>query len=176
MNPNPHLPSAPATLGPPHTRQYRSECGPKFYLSCLKLSQSLWLQQKPAQAILQLNKAFLADLTKPPHSLPYSALVWYLQNRHPDLFLGNPVRHFQHLATRMSGPRSTLRTWRAWACFHLAKQILPDSQFPPDHDQISRENLILPDLTMIRKNLEKFGLPEEIDTFDQAFDSALTNS
>jgi len=142
---NPYLPPAPDTLGPTHTRQHREECGVLYFIACLEFSQSLWLQEKPAQAILQLNKAFMADVPSPPHPLPYQALVWFLENRNDEFFIGNPVRHFQHLATRMSGPRSELRSWRAWACFHLAEKILPQGDFPRDDDQISRENLTVPD-------------------------------
>lgn len=150
---NPHLPTAPRDLDPTHTRRHRDECGPAFYLACLEYAQSLWLQEKPAQAILQLNKAFMADISNPAIPLPYRALIWFLENRKSDLFIGNPVRHFQHLATRMSGPRAGLRSWRAWACLHLARLVLPESEFPLDQDQIITESLILPDLTEVLENL-----------------------
>ena len=150
---NPHLPTAQPDLSPTHTRQHRDECGPHFYRACLEFSQSLWLQKKPAQAILQLNKSFMADISEPKIPLPYAAMIWFLENRQDDLFIGNPVRHFQHLATRMSGPRAGLRSWRAWACFHLAKQTLPEEEFPIDHEQISNEALILPDLREVLENL-----------------------
>ena len=150
---NPHLPPAPPDLTPNHTRQHRDECGPIFYRACLEFSQSLWLQEKPAQAILQLNKSFMADISNPEIPLPYEAMIWFLENRRDDLFIGNPVRHFQHLATRMSGPRAGLRSWRAWACFHLAKQVLPEEEFPPDHEQIEAEALVLPGLAEVAENL-----------------------
>jgi len=146
---NPYLPESPADLGAHHTRVHRSECGPRFHRACLELSQSLWLQQKPAQAILQLNKAaFVPDLPA-----PFPALVWFLQNRVDDLFLGNPVRHFQHLASRISGDHAVLRGWRAWACFHLARAILPTGDFPEDQKQIEDEGLVLPPLAEVEKNL-----------------------
>lgn len=146
---NPYLPQAPPDLGPGHTRKHRSECGQAFYQACLELSQAFWLQQKPAQAILQLNKAAFV----PSQPCPYPALVWFLQNQKPGLFIGNPVRHFQHLASRMSGDHSVLRAWRAWACFHLAEGTLPSSDFPRDHDQIAKEDLIIPDFAAVEKNL-----------------------
>ncbi|NIP96039.1 MAG: hypothetical protein GWO24_22415, partial [Akkermansiaceae bacterium] len=37
--------------------------------------------------------------------LPFAAKRWVIENRPGGEFLGNPVRHYQHLATRMSGPR-----------------------------------------------------------------------
>ncbi|MGE9269059.1 MAG: hypothetical protein ACQKBY_13280 [Verrucomicrobiales bacterium] len=153
MPPNPHLPPAPPTLKAAHTRQHRAECGPRYYLAALELSQSHWLPGKPAQALLQLNKAFLADLPDDApilqsHPLPYAALVWLLQNRHESPgFLGNPVRHFQHLATRMSGPRAELRATRAWLCFHLAQDLLPPADFPPDQRQLQSDKILIPSRT-----------------------------
>lgn len=146
---NPHLPPAPDDLNAHHTRRHRTECGPLFHRACLELSQSLWQQEKPAQAILQLNKAaFVPDLPA-----PYPALVWFLDHRRDDLFLGNPVRHFQHLASRMAGSHAALRARRAWACFHLAREVLPQADFPCDHTQILRERLEIPTLDEIAKNL-----------------------
>lgn len=146
---NPYLPAAPDGLGPDHTRQHRSECGERFHQACLELSQSLWLQGKPAQAILQLNKASMV----PDKPAPFEALVWYLCHPPSDLFIGNPVRHFQHLASRMSGDHAELRSWRAWACFHLARKILPAGDFPQDEQQIEREKLAIPPEEEVTKNL-----------------------
>ena len=140
---NPHLPPAPASLTPAHTRQHRQECGAAFYQACLEFAQSLWLQKKPAQAILQLNKSAFTD-----EAFPYEALKWFLENRE-DHFIGNPVRHFQHLATRMAGPRAEQRTWQAWACFYLSKATLPENQFPEDLLQIKNEGLIIPSLAEV---------------------------
>lgn len=146
---NPYLPKAPRDLSPAHTRRHREECGPAFHQACLELSQSFWLQGKPAPAILQLNKAAFV----PSLPCPYPALVWFLQNRQSHLFIGNPVRHFQHLASRMSGENAPLRTWRAWACFHLSEAILPSANFPRDHEQIETESLVIPGLEEVEKNL-----------------------
>jgi len=84
---------------------------------------------------------------------PYPALVWYLVNRVDALFIGNPVRHFQHLASRMSGEHAELRAWRAWACFHLAKELLPADSFPQDLEQVAKEELEIPTVLEIEKNL-----------------------
>lgn len=53
----------------------------------------------------------------------------------------------------MSGENAELRAWRAWACFHLALEVLPHDDFPQDLDQIKRESLIIPPVTKILKNL-----------------------
>lgn len=146
---NPHLPAAPADLGPEHTRRHRGEQGARFHQACLELSQALWQQEKPAQAILQLNKAAMV----PDLPAPYPALAWYLIHRNDDLFIGNPVRHFQHLASRMSGTHAELRSWRAWACFHLAEHILPSLDFPRDTEQIEVEALRIPSAVEVEKKL-----------------------
>ncbi len=146
---NPHLPPALPDLGPEHTRQHRAECGERFHRACLELSQSLWQQGKPAQAILQLNKAAMV----PDLPAPYEALAWYLTHRSDELFIGNPVRHFQHLASRMSGDHAELRSWRAWACFHLSAEVLPPNKYPRDEEQIEKEALQIPPEADVGKNL-----------------------
>ena len=114
-----------------------------FYRTALHYAQSLWLQGFPARAILLLNRAMGCELTgAEAHPLPYAAVVWLLQNHGSEQFIGNPRRHWQHLATRMSGPRAELRTWRAWACWRLACVALP--HLPADEEQIAREALCEP--------------------------------
>lgn len=133
------------------TRRHGGEKGAAFYVDALCYSQSLWLSGKPAQAILQLNKAWMADLARDEavlrdHPPPYRALVWILRNAGEGQFgfFGNPVRHFQHLASRMSGPRAELRTWRAWVCMHLSEGVLDPARYPRDGEQIAREGLWIP--------------------------------
>ena len=133
------------------TRRHQETRGGEFYLDALRYAQSQWVAGKPAQAILQLNKAWMADLSgtepvllaNPP---PYQALAWILEQAAEGLcgYLGNPVRHFQHLASRVSGPRRVVRSWRAWGCFHLAEEILPRAEYPRDGEQIAREGLWIP--------------------------------
>jgi hypothetical protein len=141
-----------------HTRRHGWERGAAFYRDALEYAQSQWLCGKPAQAILQLNKAWMTDLDSQPevltgHPPPYRALVWMLQQCliTDSGFFGNPPRHFQHLATRMKGPRAEIRTWRAWLCMHLSARILPNNQFPKDGRQIAREGIWIPSL---RRSLE----------------------
>ena len=150
------------------TRRHGPAKGAEFYLDALRYSQSQWLAGKPAQAILQLNKSWLADLpaddpallTNPP---PYRALVWILEQAAAGGcgYLGNPVRHFQHLASRISGPRAEIRSWRAWLCFHLAEKILDRAEYPRDGEQIAREGLWIPSLQRALDGVSKNGWPGE---------------
>jgi hypothetical protein len=134
----------------------------RYYFAALSYAQSLWREGKPAQAILQLNKAFMADLRGDEeviekHPPPYAALVWILQNRPENRFLGNPVRHFQHLATRVSGERKEIRSWRAWACFHLSQRALPGEEFPPDEEQIEKETVVFPTWEKVVAAIREMG-------------------
>lgn len=150
------------------TRRHGEAKGAGFYLDALRYAQSQWLAGKPAQAILQLNKSWMADLsdgdpvllTNPP---PYRALVWILEMASSGScgYLGNPVRHFQHLASRMSGPRAEIRSWRAWVCMHLAEEILSRAEFPRDGEQIVREGLWIPSWGRARHEVSANGWPRE---------------
>lgn len=138
--------------------------GAGFYFRALEYAQSLWLQGFPARAILLLNRAMGADLqgNEPilqQWPLPYPAVGWLLQHHAPEHFLGNPRRHWQHLATRMSGPRAELRTWRAWACWRMACLALPD--MPPDEKQLEEEGIREPGEEEIASNLDRLGYPGE---------------
>jgi hypothetical protein len=149
--PCPWLPDIGEILDFSITRRHGDDMGAEFYLDALRYAQSHWCAGKPAQAILQLNKAWMADLPADDpvldaHPSPCRALVWILEtaSRHDCGFLGNPVRHFQHLASRMSGPRAEIRAWQAWLCFHLAEQVLDPAGYPRDGEQIAREGLWIP--------------------------------
>jgi hypothetical protein len=151
---NPPCPYLPAVLEIHDytlTRRHAGDKGAEFYRDALRYAQSQWISGKPAQAILQLDKAWMADL--PPDAPvfvdfppPYQAFVWILREAAGGTcgYLGNPVRHFQHLASRMSGPRSSIRSGRAWLCFHLAETILPAPIRPRDGQQLAREGLWIP--------------------------------
>ena len=156
----PFLPHANEPMSPSDSRAVRNSLDQSsYYLSALTCAQSLWLQGKPAQALLQLNHSLAVKLSKadtikyqwPP---PFQAIAWILSRRHETGFMGNPVRHYQHLASRMSGPNKELRTWRAWACFHLAQEILPADLFPHDQSQIDKEQLIIPGWNVVIEQLE----------------------
>ncbi|RYD25741.1 MAG: hypothetical protein EOP87_23900 [Verrucomicrobiaceae bacterium] len=164
----PHLPEITGTHDFTLTRRHGADKGAAFYQDALCYAQSQWLSGKPAQAILQLNKAWMADLPgedsvlmeNPP---PYAALVWIIRNAAAGEhgFTGNPVRHFQHLASRMSGPRAEIRAWRAWLCFHLAEHVLDRTAHPRDGVQIAREGLWIPGFRRALHEVSRSGWNRE---------------
>jgi hypothetical protein len=159
------------------TRRHGGARGAEFYQDALRYAQSQWISGKPAQAVLQLDKAWMADLSaghpvfeKDP--APYQALVWILRRAScGDCgYLGNPVRHFQHLASRMSGPRPGIRSWRAWLCFQLAERVLPRAGFPRDGRQIAREGLWIPGFGCTLAAVAEFGWAGEARLAAKALD------
>ena len=144
------------------TRRHGHARGSAFYQDALRFAQSQWISGKPAQAILQLDKAWMAEAPG-DHPAPYRALVWILAEASDGGrgYLGNPVRHFQHLASRMSGPRPEVRSWRAWFCFHLAEGVLPRERFPRDGRQIAREGLWIPGRFQALEKVARLGWPGE---------------
>jgi hypothetical protein len=164
QSPCPFLPEATEDLTASSVTGLGKERGALFYLASLRYGQCLWRRSLPAQALLQLNRAFAAKL-EPTEAilvewpLPYRALAHFLSHAPADAFLGNPRRHFQHYATRMAGPQAELRTWRAWACWALTRRILPD--LPADEDQIANEGIREPRLEEIGLHLTTLGHPGE---------------
>lgn len=172
--PCPYLPEVSEIHDFTLTRRHGQVKGADFYLDALRFAQSQWISGKPAQAILQLNKAWMADLTgdepllkaQPP---PYRALVWIMETAASGDhgFMGNPVRHFQHLASRMSGPRAEIRSWRAWLCFHLAEKTLPGS--PRDGEQLAREGLWIPGMLRTVHEISANGWKNEAEEISSFF-------
>lgn len=164
----PYLPVVGDPLRPSDIRELRKKGGHAAFTALLSCAQSLWLQGLPAQALLQLNHTLALDplplvsAARCP-AIPYQAKVWMFQHCGADEFIGNPVRHYQHLATRVSGPNRTLRSWRAWACFHLAQMTLPVADFPCDQRQIEKENLQLPGWGEVVEALQRRGHMNECD-------------
>lgn len=146
------------------TRRHGASRGPAFYQDALRYAQSQWISGKPAQAVLLIDKALMAEIPAEhpvlaDHPPPYPALVWMLRAAANGSrgYVGNPVRHFQHLASRMSGPRAELRGWRAWLCFHLAERVLPRPEFPRDGRQLAREGLWIPGVAAVLAALARLG-------------------
>lgn len=169
--PCPYLPVPPHPLTAACLGTLAEHRGPEFYHMTLLYGQSLWLQGFPARAVLLLNHALSCGLTGTEDELrlwplPYKAAAWILRHHHPDQFIGNPRRHWQHLATRMVEPRRELRIWRAWACWHLACIVLPD--LPADELQLARENITEPSEEEIAGHLTRLGLPGESATWHDA--------
>ncbi len=168
ITPCPHLPAVSEPLDHLVMAQYRRERGEDFYLTALRYAASLWRQGLPARSLLLINRALSADLVGDEPilaewPLPYTAVAWILTNRlNPEEhFLGNPRRHYQHLATRMVPPRYDQRQWRAWACWFLAARLLPETEFPADSKQIAEEGVVEPSLEEIWQALERYGIPQE---------------
>lgn len=160
----PLLPTADVVIRPHDISDVKKRGGLNAYLAALTCAQSLWLQALPAQALLQLNHAMSHDFGEEnlPMPMPYQALAWIMERRHEEDFLGNPVRHFQHLASRMSGPNKDLRVARAWVCFHLAERVLPSEKFPRDQRQIEKEELQIPEVNTLFQELMKLVSTDEI--------------
>lgn len=162
--PCPWLPDVEEPIGAREMRELGSDRGERFYLRALECAQSLWRQGLPAQAVLLLDRAFGADLrgdelVARDWPMPYAAMHWILSSVPEDEFIGNPRRHFQHLATRMVEPRREVRSWRAWACWAYACRIFPD--LPADEKQIREEGVREPTDAEIGAGLSRFGHEEE---------------
>ncbi|MGJ8676552.1 MAG: hypothetical protein ACSHX0_03450 [Akkermansiaceae bacterium] len=164
----PHLPPASQVIRPSEARRIReTQDVERAIYSTLTCAQSLWLEGKPAQALLQLNHVLgIAELTS---FTAYKAKVWMFQQRHLGGFLGNPVRHYQHLASRVSGDLKDLRSWRAWACFHLAEQVLEAREFPRDLLQIEKEKLIIPSWDDVMLHMERLASAGEASFLSHLF-------
>jgi len=179
--PQPPFVNAPHPLLPPIDRVHRAEeinafgkdRGADFYRTCHLYAQSLWQIGFPAKCILLLNRALSCPLplTAPilqELPLPYQAIAWLLLNRPEDQFIGNPRRHWQHLATRMVEPHKELRTWRAWACWYLAKESLPEADFPGDTEQIREEDVIEPIQAEIIRHLTRLSPADDLPRWQDA--------
>ena len=167
----PFLPMPERPLGPDSTRSLGRDRGPVFYEAALNYGHSLWLRGLPARGILLLNRAMGCDLDGSEAivrqwPIPYEAMVWILQSRNIEDFIGNPRRHWQHLATRMVEPRKALRTARAWACWYLSRLILPD--YPADEVQIAEEGVVEPSVGEIEGSIQRLGLPGELSVWHRA--------
>lgn len=170
--PCPYLPEVPEPVPAAAMKAHRDgDRGADFYEQALKCAQSLWLQGFPAQSLLQINRALGADLKSGERiletwPLPYRAAVWVMREREAGQFIGNPRRHYQHLATRMVEPRKDQRSWRAWACWHLACRLFPD--YPADEKQIAEEGIVEPSREAIVEGLGTYGLPGEVSLWEEA--------
>ena len=178
-SPCPYLPIPVQVLNSVHTRSLGRERGPVFYLAALEYAQSLWLQGFPARSLLLINRALGAEMSGSEAvlqdwPLPYAAAAWVMGHRSEDQFAGNPRRHYQHLATRMVEPRKELRTWRAWACWHMARSIFPE--YPADEKQIAEEGVIEPDQATIFGELTRLGHPGEAELWSRAANAEAGNS
>lgn len=168
----PYLPEVEEALSAAKMRDVRGDAyGELFYEQALLCGQSLWRQGFPAQALLMFNRAFTADLDGGEEvlirwSLPYEAMAWVMMHREEDQFIGNPRRHFQHLATRMVEPHKARRVARAWACWWMACRIYPD--YPADQQQLEQECVVEPSRQVISTMLQEHGIAGEVELWDRA--------
>jgi len=151
-----------------------TERGPAFYETALRRAQWLWMEKQPAKSILLINRAFASshwpegtkDLLTEEQALshrrtgldelPYRALAWVLRRALPENLPGSTRVHYQHLATRMSGPRAELRTWRAWGAWCYVRCIWPE--LPADEKQ---QGVTEPTEDAVAAGLAEWGTREE---------------
>ncbi len=157
----PHLPAPRAVLDWRLLHGFRdAHRGEEFYRACLEYGHALWLRERPARAMLCLDRAFGAELRGDERvlhdwPLPYGAVAWLLVHTPARMFLGNPRVHFQHYAGRMNEPRRDQRRWRAWACWALVRAVRPDLPGDPRHEVIEPTN------DEIAAGLSRAGVPGE---------------
>jgi hypothetical protein len=172
--PCPHLPPPLPQMDWRNFHQHgRDDRGDGFYLTALRYGNSLWQRGFAARSILCLDRAFGAALTgtEPVLAtwpLPYAAMAWILANTPPGTFIGNPRVHFQHYADRLKEPRKDIRKWRAWGCWALARQVLPNFEADPRHAVVE------PSLDAIEAGLQRHGHVAESSLWRAALAYAAT--
>ena len=159
----PHLPAPRPGLDWRMLHVHREDVrGPAFYHDCLEYGHALWRRGLAGRALLCLDRALGADLRGDEPVLrewppPYAALAWMLRSAPSASLVGNPRVHFQHYAGRMNEPRREPRRWRAWACWAVARAVLP--HLPGDPCHLVAE----PSVAMIQDQLNAQGWPGEAD-------------
>jgi RimJ/RimL family protein N-acetyltransferase len=170
--PCPHLPVIDRAYTAEDIHQLGKDRSETFYGTALHYAQSLWLEGYPAKALLLVNRALSCRLPglslQRDRARPYLAVAWMLHHRPEGLFIGNPRRHYQHLATRMVEPHKTLRTWRAWSCWYLAKQLLPETAYPADEKQIREESIVEPARAVISQHLAELSPSDDVAAWEEA--------
>jgi hypothetical protein len=160
--PCPHLPNLNVTLDYEHLRQCGRNRGADFYLRCLEYAQYLWINDTPARSLLAIDRALFADINGDEDQLaqwplPYAGVAWILQHAPDQAFIGNPRIHFQHLADRIRDPRRPVKSWRAWACWHIVRKCQPELEGDPRHD------VEPPSEGSVADALSRHGIPGETD-------------
>jgi GNAT superfamily N-acetyltransferase len=100
--------------------------------------------------------------------MPYHAVAWIVHHRPAGRFIGNPRLHYQHLASRMVEPYRELRRWRAWACWYLTRELLPEKEFPSDTRQIRVESTVEPRRAEIAQRLDELSPSDDRDAWESA--------
>lgn len=160
LPPCPHLPAPPARIDARALAAHGNARDGAFYLTALTYGHFLWQHGRAARAILKVDRALLADVPAGDPvlrdwPLPYAAIAWLLRHAPPEVFIGNPRVHFQHLAGRMNEPRREQRRWRAWACWAVCRAVRPEFSGDPKH--VVTE----PSLALIAEKLAAHGIAGE---------------
>lgn len=169
--PCPYLPAVDHVYIAQEIHDLGKDRSENFYTIALHYAQSLWLEGFPAKSLLLVNRALSCRLPgvslQAPYQ-PYQAVAWMLHHRPDGLFIGNPRRHYQHLATRMVEPHKELRSWRAWACWHLAKCLLDENEYPSDDEQIREELIVEPRRAEIADALQRLSPHDDLPAWEEA--------
>ncbi len=160
LPPCPYLPVPPASMDASALSAHGSDRDAGFYLTALTYAHYLWQRGLAARAILKLDRALLSNLRGDEPvlrqwPLPYDAMAWLLRHTPPDIFIGNPRVHFQHLADRMNEPRREQRRWRTWACWQITRAVRPEFPDDPNHPVVE------PTVEQIASRLDTHGVPGE---------------
>jgi GNAT superfamily N-acetyltransferase len=179
MEPCPYLPLPNRRFTHDDIHALGADRGEQFYSTAMGYAQTLWLEGYPAKSLLLVNRALSCVLPHVPlnapgsaesgyRAAPYHAKAWIMHQRPAGRFIGNPHRHYQHLATRMVTPHKELRTWRAWACWYLAKELLPESEYPPDPQQVRDERVVKPTRVLIAEQLARWSPSDDLAAWEDA--------
>ncbi|HUG12945.1 MAG TPA: hypothetical protein VMM36_18150 [Opitutaceae bacterium] len=168
----PHLPPPREGMDWSHFRVHGIRRDGAFYRTAIEYGHFLWNRGLPARAMLCLDRALGSNLRGDERELiewplPYRAMAWILAHAPPDVFIGNPRVHFQHLADRMPGPRREQRAARAWACWVIARAVLPHLPGDPRHDVVE------PTEDEVALLLEKHGIAGEVALWRSVVSEAL---
>jgi GNAT superfamily N-acetyltransferase len=68
----------------------------------------------------------------------------------------------------MVEPHKELRTWRAWACWYLAKELLPESEFPADAQQVREEQVVKPTRALVAEQLARWSPSDDLAAWQDA--------
>lgn len=169
LPPCPHLPAPPAAMNAGALTAHGEARDADFYLTALTYGNYLWQRGLAARATLCLDRALGADLRGDEPvlrewPLPYAAMRWFLTHTPPEIFIGNPRVHFQHLADRMNEPRRDQRRWRAWACWAIARAARPEWPGDPKH------RVAEPTLDEIAARLAHHGIAGEVALWRSALE------
>lgn len=172
FKPCPQLPEPRDWMDWSHFRVHGVHRGEAFYRTALEYAHYLWLRGNAARSILCLDRALGSDLQGGEPSLaewplPYRAMAWFLAHTPAGVFIGNPRVHFQHLAGRMNEPRREQRAARAWACWVIARAVLPHLPGDPTHAVVE------PTEAGVARALESHGIPGEVDLWRSVLADAL---